>query len=221
MNTKEKPNLFVIEGPDGCGKTTTIRLLTTMLQEAGRKPFPIRAPGGTDTGRHIREAVISAANSNSHALTLLFFADFILSAEQQIVPAFMNGHIPIFDRFVLSTEVYQYYRYPKEKRDDYLFTLIQQEKKELYIRYGIVPHYIVLTGLPLSVINERIETRDEELTDFERNMQSVIDGYEEAMADMDSESYTKVSLMQGGVAMNEKEVARKVFSVIDSILSVL
>ena len=220
MSTKEKPNLFVIEGSDGCGKTTTVKLLAVMLQEVGKEPLPMRAPGGTDAGKHIREAVLSAATSNPHALTHLFLADFALSAEQQIVPALAKKHIPVFDRFILSTEVYQYYRYPKEKRDEYVFNLIQQEKQEIRTCYGIVPHYIVLTDLPVSVISERIETRGEGLTDFEQNLQSIIDGYAEAMTRMDSESYTKVSLMQNGVPMNEKEVAQSVFNSIDSMLGV-
>ncbi|MBP9919748.1 MAG: dTMP kinase, partial [Dermatophilaceae bacterium] len=50
--------LFVaFEGGDGAGKSTQVRLLTAMLEEAGREVVVTRQPGGTPLGSEIRDLV--------------------------------------------------------------------------------------------------------------------------------------------------------------------
>jgi len=47
-------HFIVVEGPDGCGKTTQARRLTAHIKRSGRPVIFVREPGGTTLGKKIR-----------------------------------------------------------------------------------------------------------------------------------------------------------------------
>ncbi len=112
-----KGRLIVLEGIDGCGKTTQINHLakwlpTSGLLPKGKKLLITKEPGGTALGHALRQLLLNnSAEANPHPLTelLLYAADRAQHISQLIRPAIERGDWVISDRFSSSTIAYQGY----------------------------------------------------------------------------------------------------------------
>ncbi len=113
----ERGRFLVLEGIDGCGKTTQIQHLRQWLPSSGLMPagaelVVTREPGGTELGRALRELLLhppGAAAPCSTAELLLYAADRAQHVQEQIRPALEAGHWVLSDRFSGSTAAYQGY----------------------------------------------------------------------------------------------------------------
>jgi len=102
---------ITLEGPDGSGKTTQLRLLVDWLREQGHEVVLTREPGGTEIGEQIRTVLHDPENSamEARAEILLYSADRAQHAAQLIRPRLAEGKIVISDRYADSTLAYQGY----------------------------------------------------------------------------------------------------------------
>ncbi len=108
---------IVLEGIDGCGKTTQINELSKWLPKSGlmnhdKTLITTREPGGSILGREIRDMILKNNNSNSPSILtelLLYSADRAEHISKIILPALQNGNWIISDRFSGSTLAYQGY----------------------------------------------------------------------------------------------------------------
>lgn len=100
--------LVVLEGPEGVGKTTQIRLLAERLATAGIQCVAVREPGGTPVGDDIREILLQPEQEISAATeALLFMASRAELVNREILPSLQKGMVVLVDRFFLSTYAYQ------------------------------------------------------------------------------------------------------------------
>ena len=108
---------IVLEGIDGCGKTTQINKLFQWLPKSGlinknATLIKTREPGGSLLGREIRDMILRNDKSNQPSnLTelLLYSADRAEHISKIISPALQHGNWIISDRFSGSTLAYQGY----------------------------------------------------------------------------------------------------------------
>lgn len=113
----ERGRFLVLEGIDGCGKTTQIQHLRQWLPSSGLMPagaelVVTREPGGTELGSALRELLLhppGAAAPCSTAELLLYAADRAQHVQEHIRPALEAGHWVLSDRFSGSTAAYQGY----------------------------------------------------------------------------------------------------------------
>lgn len=106
----ERGLFFVIEGPEGSGKTTQVELLRRYLQKRGYDVVCVQEPGGTDVGERLREVLKEPSLSPERETELLLFAASRAQLVREIIkPSLEAGKVVISDRFTLSTEVYQGY----------------------------------------------------------------------------------------------------------------
>ena len=108
---------MVLEGIDGCGKTTQLQALSRWLQSPAAGCLPpqrqlvvTREPGGTPLGVALRQLLLhppGGAAPGSTAELLLYAADRAQHVEQRIRPALAAGHWVLSDRFSGSTAAYQ------------------------------------------------------------------------------------------------------------------
>lgn len=100
---------ITFEGPEGCGKTTQIKLLADSLAKKGSRVVLTREPGGCPISDKIREVLLDAANSGMVPLTELFLyaAARAQHVSEIITPALEAGNIVICDRFTDATVAYQ------------------------------------------------------------------------------------------------------------------
>ncbi len=102
--------LFItIEGTDGAGKTTQIKLLEKYLRDKGFKVVCTREPGGTPISEKIRDIIIDKNNAEMTDITeaLLYAAARAQHTSEVIIPALNDGGIVISDRYLDSSIVYQ------------------------------------------------------------------------------------------------------------------
>ncbi|HLR21509.1 MAG TPA: dTMP kinase [Tissierellaceae bacterium] len=102
--------LFVtLEGPDGSGKSTIIRLLGEYLQDKNLDFITTREPGGTPIGEKIRELILDVDNIDmgNETEALLYAASRGQHIHEKIIPALEGNKIVLCDRFVLSSLAYQ------------------------------------------------------------------------------------------------------------------
>ena len=108
---------IVLEGIDGCGKTTQINKLSKWLPTSGlinknATLIKTREPGGSILGEEIRDMILNKNKSNSPSFLtelLLYSADRAEHISKIILPALQNGNWILSDRFSGSTLAYQGY----------------------------------------------------------------------------------------------------------------
>lgn len=109
LASKLSGKFIVIDGPDGGGKSTQIKLLADWLREGGLDVLTTRDPGGTAIGDRIREILLDPAAAEM-AVTcemLLYMASRAQLVAEVIRPALAEGKCVICDRFVSATLAYQ------------------------------------------------------------------------------------------------------------------
>lgn len=100
--------LIVLEGPEGAGKTTQLRMIAERLAAAGQNVLAVREPGGTPLGDQIRTLLLDPSSEIApRAESLLFMASRAQLVEREITPALAVGATVLLDRFFLSTYAYQ------------------------------------------------------------------------------------------------------------------
>lgn len=106
-----KGKLIVIEGPDGCGKTTQAEMLVEYLKSREFSPpvVAVREPGGTAVGEAVRKVLRDPGLSGMSVETemFLYMASRAQLVQEIIEPALAKGKIVVADRFLLSTVIYQ------------------------------------------------------------------------------------------------------------------
>ncbi len=100
---------IVLEGIDGCGKTTQSQLLQRALQRRGMRPLRLREPGGTPIGEAVRELLLDPASGDLASWTevFLFMASRAQLLDERVRPALARGTTVILDRYYYSTAAYQ------------------------------------------------------------------------------------------------------------------
>ena len=100
---------ITLEGPEGSGKSTQLRLLGKRLRGARYDVLETAEPGGTPIGMQIRRVLLDAKNQElcPTAELLLMFAARAQNVDQCILPALAAGCVVVSDRFTDSTLVYQ------------------------------------------------------------------------------------------------------------------
>jgi len=112
-----KGKFIVIEGIDGCGKTTQINELSKWLPKSGLikkggNLITTREPGGSLLGQKLRGLILDNNENNkpsSLAELLLYSADRAEHVSKIISPALKKNDWVISDRFSDSTLAYQGY----------------------------------------------------------------------------------------------------------------
>jgi len=150
----------VLEGIDGCGKSTQLQALAAWLPQSGLLPpgaelVVTREPGGTALGQALRALLLhppAQAAPHPSAELLLYAADRAQHVEQVIRPALQAGHWVLSDRFSGSTAAYQGYGRG--------LSLALIEQLEHIATAGLQPDLTLWLELPLAVSCQRRRLRN-------------------------------------------------------------
>jgi len=111
MLNKLSGKFIVLDGPDGCGKSTQAELLSKWVKQQGVDVAGFRDPGTTHIGEKIRDILLDTAHEKMtvNAEMLLYMAARAQLWAEQIKPALEKGRCVIMDRWISSTCAYQGY----------------------------------------------------------------------------------------------------------------
>lgn len=111
MNSNFSGKFIVLDGPDGCGKSTQAKLLAQWLQNQGVATEIFRDPGGTAVGEKIRQILLAPEHTTMSTATevLLYMAARAQLWVEKIAPALKANKCVVLDRWLSSTCAYQGY----------------------------------------------------------------------------------------------------------------
>lgn len=101
---------IVIEGLDGCGKSTQIRLIKEKLEKDGKKVYLTAEPTDFETGAYLRRILSNSENKDMYLQGALFLADrleHITHPEFGINKYLDDGYTVLCDRYYFSSFAYQ------------------------------------------------------------------------------------------------------------------
>ena len=109
LKEKLKGKFIVLDGPDGCGKSTQAKLLVQWLGENGVQIARFRDPGDTAIGEMIREILLNPEHlaMNTRTELLLYMAARAQLWGEKIAPALKDNKCVVLDRWLSSACAYQ------------------------------------------------------------------------------------------------------------------
>jgi dTMP kinase len=108
LQKKFSGKFIVLDGPDGCGKTTQLKLLADYLKNQGIEVVKAHDPGSTAIGDKIRKLVkYGSKDIDVRTEVMLFMASRAQLAADVIEPALKKGKTVLCDRYISSTCAYQ------------------------------------------------------------------------------------------------------------------
>ena len=105
-------SLFItLEGPEGSGKTSAIKIVKEQLEKEGHQIIMTREPGGTPISEQIRNVILDKGNTAMDYRTeaLLYAASRRQHRVEKVWPNVKEGKIVICDRYLDSSLAYQGY----------------------------------------------------------------------------------------------------------------
>ncbi len=102
---------ITVEGCEGVGKTTQVKLLSEYCSAHGIDAVFTREPGGTPIAEQIRNIILESSNISldPYSELLLYAAARKQHTEELIKPALQKGKLVFCDRYIDSTMAYQGY----------------------------------------------------------------------------------------------------------------
>ena len=197
---------IVIEGGDGAGKSTQVRLLSRRLSREGYRVVTAREPGGSALGETVRRWLKTRPGLAPPTELFLFSAARAQLVEEVIAPALAGEGILVCDRFTASTLAYQ--GYGRGLDLDLIRRLNQSASR------GIEPDLTVFLDVPIEagLARKAGEARDNfesEALEFHRRVR---EGYL-ALASREPESWLVLDGTQ-----KRNVLARRIWDRVGSIL---
>jgi dTMP kinase len=178
--------LFIaLEGGEGVGKSTQVRLLGEWLTAEGYEAVLTREPGDTEVGAALRRIVLDPATGELSPRTeaLLYAADKAEHVARVVRPALERGAVVVTDRYVDSTLAYQ--------GAGRALTVDEVEPVARWATTDLRPHLTVLLDLPVQQGLSRVVGPDrieQESVAFHERVRASF----RAMAESDPEHYLVV-----------------------------
>lgn len=172
-----KGSLFVIEGLDGCGKSTQLPLVSGALEGRGVPNCAISYPDYENPSSALVRLYLSGAfgdaakDVNPYAASSFYAVDRYASYRQFWQSDYENGMSILAGRYVSSNAIYQMTKLPKEQWDAYLQWLNDYE----YDKLGLPrPDGVVFLDMPLEMsqrlLLERYQGEEQQKDIHERDL---------------------------------------------------
>lgn len=135
----DKPKLIVLDGLDGCGKSTQFALLGKALQAAGIPCRMISFPDYDQPSAALVKLYLSGAFSssaedvNAYAASSFYAVDRYASYQLQWKEDYQAGTLILASRYVSSNAIHQMPKLPPSEWDSYLHWLDTYEYERLQL----------------------------------------------------------------------------------------
>lgn len=153
MMSTFKGRFITIEGVEGAGKSSVLRYVQHLLEQANIPCIVTREPGGTPIAEEIRKVLLSKHDEMMCPDTelLLMFAGRAQHISQVILPALQRGQWVISDRFADASFAYQ--------GGGRGVPLTHIRELASWVQGDLEPDLTLLMDLPVEVGFSRIDSR--------------------------------------------------------------
>ncbi len=169
---------IVVEGLDGTGKTTQIKILAEYIKAKGKAVEITAEPTAHPTGRLIRRILSGEVKTTPWSLAALFLSDRIVhnTAEDGIENMLKEGKTVISDRYYYSTFAYQGHETDLDWAMDMHFNCPEVRKPDLVLFLTMAPEKCV-ERIRANRPDEAIEIYEnvESLTKISRQFETVFE----------------------------------------------
>lgn len=154
--------LIVIEGLDGCGKTTQVNLLPQKLKKLGFDSKLISFPDYSDPSSTLVRMYLGGEFGdkpdavNGYAASLFYAVDRYASYKRHWADYYENGGIVVSGRYVESNAYHQMSKLPESEWKEYLDWLYETEYEKTAIPK---PNAVIFLDMPVEVSTKMVESR--------------------------------------------------------------
>lgn len=154
--------IFVLEGLDGCGKSTQFKRLCDYLREKNVSFRAISFPEyGNPSSALVKmyldgEFSKNASDVNAYAASSFYAVDRYASFKLYWEKDYNEGKLILASRYVTSNAIYQMVKLPRENWDDYLKWLSEYEYEKLGLP---MPGKVVFLDMPVEISQKLLSGR--------------------------------------------------------------
>lgn len=217
--------LIVVEGLDGCGKTTQVNLLPQKLKEMGIDSKLISFPDYDDPSSTLVRMYLSGEfgdkpdSVNAYAASLFYAVDRYASFKRHWSDYYQNGGVVVSGRYVESNAYHQMSKLPETEWDKYLDWLYETE----YTKTAIPkPDAVIFLDMPLEVSAKMMESRysgDESKKDIhEKDLSYLIACRKAARFAADKCGWTVINCAEGDKPRTIEDISADITEVVLSVI---
>lgn len=145
---------LVLDGLDGCGKSTQAKRLVQRFEALGRTVVHTREPGGSTLGERVRALLLDKELGEvaPMAEVFLYQASRAQLVEEVIRPALARGEVIVCERWHYATSAYQgaYEGVGRRAEDEAVLA------SSALATGGTEPHRAILLDMPSEASDERV-----------------------------------------------------------------
>ncbi len=149
----QKGRVFVLEGLDGCGKSTQLALTEKYLCERGIRYRTVSFPeydsdSGRIISRYLSGSISCEGETGAYAASGFYASDRYISYVTDWKKDLDEGAVILCGRYSTSNLIYQSAKLPDEKRGEFMRWLADYEYKKLGLPE---PALVIYLDMPISV----------------------------------------------------------------------
>lgn len=214
--------LLVVEGLDGCGKSTQVALLRASLEQAGVPLRQIKLPDYDDPSSTLVQMYLNGAfgrepeDVNAYAASSFYAVDRFASYRRHWKADYEAGRLILADRYTTSNALYQMVKLPRAQWDGYLAWLRDFEYEKLGIPQ---PDLVIYLDMPVEISQRLLSNRyagDEQKKDMhERNTRYLQACREAALYACEKLQFRRIECAGAGEPLEGAQIAQQIFSCVE------
>lgn len=224
MIKRSQGNIIVLEGLDGSGKTTQVKLIKTYLESIGKQVRQIKLPNYENPSSTLVKLYLSGdlgslQEVNPYAASSFYAVDRYVSYNNDWKENHEKGEIIISDRYTTSNIPFQMSKFPKEEWDHYLTWLYDFEYQKLAMPQPTMVIYLDMhPNTSKALLQKRYLTQTIKRDIHEENYLFLIQARETALYAAKKLNWTVISCCDGENPYSIQTITQKIIDTIAPIL---
>lgn len=213
--------MFVLEGLDGCGKSTQVEMLENALKENGVDVKRIKLPDYGDRSSELVKMYLAgefgqnADELSPYAASAFYAVDRIASFKRHWEEAYHSDKIIIADRYTTSNAIYQMNKLPVSEWDNYLNWMDDFEYGKLALPR---PEGVIYLDVPLERSQAQLDERydgDQSKKDIhEKDREFLGRCYKSAMYAASKLGWIKINCMNAGEMRSPLDINKEIIDIV-------